>query len=60
MENGITIHKCKCGNFPTLYDNSNIVKVNSVWWVECPACKVKGESVSSFWQAVNNWNRRVK
>ena len=55
---GVTVNKCKCGTFPTLFDNSNIVKANPVWWVECTSCKAKGENAPSFWQAIDAWNKR--
>lgn len=55
---GVIINKYKCGCFPMLFDNSNIVKVNSVWWVACPSCKAKGEKAHSFWQAIDAWNKR--
>lgn len=55
---GVTINKCECGRYPTLCDNSNLVKVNPVWWVECEVCKIKGKTAQNFCQAIDAWNKR--
>ena len=57
---GVTINKCKCGRYPTLFDNSNLVKINPVWWIECKVCKIKGKNAQNFCQAIDAWNKTMR